>query len=103
MRKQEDIWEFGYFVGGGNSAGGSGHCGEGCGDRIGPGCVRFDLEAIWSSWAKPVHAAYKERGINAIEQARYVLEVLRIFPELAGKEPSQIPGIRHTSLNVVDH
>ena len=49
---------------------------------------------------KPVHAAYKERGINAIEQARYVLEVLEDFSRELAKEPSQIPGIRHTSLNV---
>ncbi len=72
---------------------------EGYGDRI----ARAASGLIWCDLVikgKPVHAAYKERGINAIEQARYVLEVLEDFSRELAKEPSQIPGIRHTSLNV---
>lgn len=72
---------------------------EGYGDRI----ARAASGLIWCDLfikGKPVHAAYKERGVNAIEQARYVLEALEEFSQELAGEPSRIPGIRHTSLNV---
>ena len=69
---------------------------EGYGDRI----ARAASGLIWCDLfikGQPVHAAYKERGVNAIEQASMCWRLWRSFPRnwresLPGYRASGIPA-----------
>jgi succinyl-diaminopimelate desuccinylase len=48
----------------------------------------------------PAHAAFKWKGINAIEKMAKVIQGLIQLQGELEKEPSSIPGMRNTSINV---
>lgn len=48
----------------------------------------------------PAHAAFKWKGVNAVEKMAKVIQGLSGLQKELEQEPSAIPGMRHTSVNV---